>query len=164
MPSSNAFPSVGKAGYAKTDMVPASAVAATTIDKRPVGLLHLTPSPARCAHVARRCAELHLRQVAAVAARGLPGGLVKSGGERTRFAKAEGQADFGHRVLPAGQQHLRLLDPPVGVVAVRRDAERLFECPAEIIGAQAREPREPVDTPPSYFDFVGHTGSHHRIR
>src|SRR5450631_2355987 len=40
------------------------------------------------------------------------------------------------------QHHLRPLDAPVGMVAMRRNAERLLERPAKVKGAQSSPPRQ----------------------
>src|SRR5438270_1036947 len=45
-------------------------------------------------------------------------------------------------MLPGGQHDLRLLNTPVCVVAMRRNAKRLLERTAEVISAQPREPGE----------------------
>src|SRR6202012_1246502 len=52
------------------------------------------------------------------------------------------EADLRHGILACSQHDLRLLDPPAGMVAVRRNAEGLLERPTEIVSAQASGPRQ----------------------
>src|SRR5882757_8847184 len=71
-----------------------------------------------------------------------PGRLAEGGGERARFAEADGQADIGYRGRRPRQHLLRALDPTAGVITMRRHAEGLLEGPAEIERAEASQLRE----------------------
>ena len=68
--------------------------------------------------------------------------LVERRGERARFAVADGHSDIRHRRRGLRQQQLGAFDATAVVISMRRHAERLLEGPAEIIRAQANEPRE----------------------
>src|SRR5262249_16316600 len=65
--------------------------------------------------------------------------LSKRRAERACLAEADCQPDIGDRWRRVGEQHLGALDTAVGVISVRRDAERLFESPAEIPRAQVNK-------------------------
>src|SRR5258707_7707408 len=68
--------------------------------------------------------------------------LVERRGERARFAVADGHSDIRHRRRGLRQQKLGAFDATAVVISMRRHAERLLEGPAEIIRAQANQPRE----------------------
>ena len=65
--------------------------------------------------------------------------------ERARFAEADLERDVGHRRLPLRQQCLRAFDAAIDVVAVRRNAEGLFEGAAEIVGTEIDELRQRME-------------------
>ena len=80
-----------------------------------------------------------LPETALVGARGEPGRLAEGRRERTGLAVTNGQSDVGHRVRSGGEKLLGVLHPAIGVVAVRRNAERLLERPAEVVGAEPHQ-------------------------
>src|ERR1700733_16021620 len=82
-----------------------------------------------------------LSKCAVIAARRLTCDLPEYGRKRAGLAKANGQTDFRYRMLSLGQHQLRSLDASVGVVSMRRNAERLLECPAKMKRAQSRQAR-----------------------
>src|SRR5947209_13122487 len=78
-------------------------------------------------------------KAALIGTRRLPTDLPEGGGKRTRVAEAEGEADLGYRVFSGGQHYLCLLDPLIGMIAMRRNTERLFKRAAKVVRAQPRE-------------------------
>jgi len=61
-----------------------------------------------------------------------PGDVSERAAEGTQALPTGGEGDLGDRPLGVAQQRGRPLDPPRQLVAVRRDAERLFERTREV--------------------------------
>src|SRR5947209_13375371 len=78
-------------------------------------------------------------KAALIGTRRLSADLPEGGGKRTRVAEAKGKADLGYRMFSGSQHYLRLLDPLVGMIAMRRNTKRLLERAAEVVRAQPRE-------------------------
>src|SRR5262245_3006288 len=86
-----------------------------------------------------RAASFHS---SAILRRSDPGHMTKRRREGTCFTESELERDFGHRASRLRQQCLGAFDAATDVIAVRRNAERLFEGEAEIVGAQMNELRQ----------------------
>src|SRR5215475_11789969 len=71
--------------------------------------------------------------------------MAKRRREGARFAEAELEGDLGHRAGRLCQQRLGAFDAAADVIAVWRNAERLLEGAAEIVGAQMNELRQRIE-------------------
>ncbi len=83
-----------------------------------------------------------LPEASVICGRRETGAPAERSAERAGLAETDRQPDIGDRGLRRGQQDLGVLDAPLVVIAMRRQAEGLLERTAEIVGAQPHETRQ----------------------